>query len=479
MLREWWRPVYAAWAVTFVPVAAMVMYALRDEPALAALLLWWLKPVFDRIVLHVLSRAVFGDEVPVRRLPADWREYLSPGLAPGQLWGRIDLARSFDLPVWQLERVSGGAARTRRAVLQKRARYHAVWLTGMCAIFESIVILGLLLLVSELATPVKASSGWMLERLFGTGASVPDWGIEITLAYALAVTAIEPFYVAGGFALYLNRRTLLEGWDIELELRRCAARLADARARAATLAAAVAVLLVCWSALPQPAAAADGAAGKSARQEIREVLKDPEFAHTRETWGWHVRWPRWDVPDWLRWPDWLRFEWGGGTGDPILEEVAARLAKIALWAATGIALVWAIYYLVRRLPHLLEPDPAEDAAPPVLFGLDIAPETLPSDIAGTAARLLGEGRLREALSLLYRGALSTLVHAKGVVLNAGDTERDCLTRARAVLPREGYAYFGELVAAWQAIAYAGRSPEAGRAQGLVAAWPAHFMPAPG
>ncbi len=78
MLREWWRPVYAAWAVTFVPVAGMVIYALRDEPALAALLLWWLKPVFDRIVLHVLSRAVFGDEVPVKRLPADWREYPEP-----------------------------------------------------------------------------------------------------------------------------------------------------------------------------------------------------------------------------------------------------------------------------------------------------------------------------------------------------------------------------------------------------------------
>ena len=479
MLRQWWRPVYAAWAVTFVPVAGVILYALRSEPVIAALCLWWLKPVFDRVCLHVLSRAVFGDVISVARVPADWREYLSPGLVAGQLWGRIDLARSFDLPVWQLERVSGLAARRRRAVLQRRARYHAVWLTGMCAIFESIVILGLLLLVSELATPVKASSGWILERLFGPGSSAEVWGMEATLAYAMAVTVIEPFYVAGGFALYLNRRTLLEGWDIELELRRCAARLADTRARAATLAATVLVALVTWLAQPQPAIAAEGTAVTSARQEIVVVLKDPEFPHTREEWGWRVRWPQWELPDWLRWPDWLRFKWGDGDAGALTAlQVVAELVKIALWAAAATLALWAIYYLARRLPYLIEPRPGRTEPPPVLFGLNIAPESLPVDIAGTAGRLLGAGQVREALSLLYRGALSSLVHSKGMELQAGDTERDCLNRARAVLPRQGLAYFGELIVAWQSIAYAGRLPDAGRTQGLVSAWAAHFEAVP-
>jgi hypothetical protein len=34
------------------------------------------------------------------------------------------------------------------------------------------------------------------------------------------VLFLEPFYVAGGFALYLNRRAELEAWDIEQEFRR-------------------------------------------------------------------------------------------------------------------------------------------------------------------------------------------------------------------------------------------------------------------
>ena len=41
-----------------------------------------------------------------------------------------------------------------------------------------------------------------------------------TCAYALVVLFLEPFYVAAGFALYLNRRAQLEAWDIEQELRR-------------------------------------------------------------------------------------------------------------------------------------------------------------------------------------------------------------------------------------------------------------------
>jgi len=39
-------------------------------------------------------------------------------------------------------------------------------------------------------------------------------------AYALVVGVLEPFYVAAGFAMYLNRRVELEAWDIEQEFRR-------------------------------------------------------------------------------------------------------------------------------------------------------------------------------------------------------------------------------------------------------------------
>jgi hypothetical protein len=44
--------------------------------------------------------------------------------------------------------------------------------------------------------------------------------LPMTIAYAAVVLFLEPFYVAAGFAMYLNRRAQLEAWDVEQELRR-------------------------------------------------------------------------------------------------------------------------------------------------------------------------------------------------------------------------------------------------------------------
>jgi hypothetical protein len=38
-------------------------------------------------------------------------------------------------------------------------------------------------------------------------------------AHAAAVLFVEPFFVASGFAMYLNRRVELEAWDVEQDLR--------------------------------------------------------------------------------------------------------------------------------------------------------------------------------------------------------------------------------------------------------------------
>ena len=49
------------------------------------------------------------------------------------------------------------------------------------------------------------------------------------LSYGLLVLLWEPFYLASGFALYLNSRTNQEGWDIELRFRELAARVGKTR----------------------------------------------------------------------------------------------------------------------------------------------------------------------------------------------------------------------------------------------------------
>ena len=84
------------------------------------------------------------------------------------------------------------------------------------------------------------------------GEDTPAWAwIGFNLLAWLAMTLISPFYSGAGFGLYLNRRTELEAWDIELTFRRLRQRLLGSAY--ALLLAGIALVLV----LPAGEALAD------------------------------------------------------------------------------------------------------------------------------------------------------------------------------------------------------------------------------
>ena len=89
--------------------------------------------------------------------------------------------------------------------------------------------------------------------------------LRFSIAYVLAVLFLEPFYVAAGFGMYLNRRAELEAWDIEQEFRRAFARV-DRRSRCSR--GAVLVLLTA------PARRRRGAAGKAGSARDRRPRSD-------------------------------------------------------------------------------------------------------------------------------------------------------------------------------------------------------------
>ena len=66
--------------------------------------------------------------------------------------------------------------------------------------------------------------------------------------------------------------------------------------------------------------------------------------------------------------------------------------------------------------------------------------------------------MREALSLLYRGALSDLVHRRGVELLASHTELEALQLAAKRVDPDRSAYLQTLVRTWRECAYSRRAP---------------------
>ena len=466
MLREWWRPLYASFAAVYVPVAAACLWAgwSAGKPWLALALLWWLKPLYDRVALHVASRAVFGDVLGVRSTLAQARAWLGSGLLGALALGRIDTARSFHLPVKQLEGQRWRAARARRALLGRRTHGYAVWLTIACLNFELVFVWSADMLW-DLVLPAKAQEGTSIwEAMFADAAFDQVFTFADYAAYAAAVFVVEPLYVAAGFALYLNRRTLLEGWDLEVALRRIAARRAAAAPGAALAALALVAAVLVLLAPVAPALAQTAA--KDPKREIAEVLKAPEFPHERTVTRWQRRSadePR-DGPDFDL--SWLR----------AIGYAFAKSSEVALWIAAGALVALGLWWAARLMPRA-PPAPRAPYQPPAApFGMALAPETLPADLEGAVRAHLAAGRMREALALLYRGTLSALVHGRGIALRPSDTEGEALERVRAHGEAATARFFGELVLHWQRAAYARRLPAPAEVERLLAAYSERVAP---
>lgn len=469
------RPLYAAWFSVTLPMLCLLSLVFGfwlDDFGWASILMWWLKPAFDRVALHVLSREVFGEHPPLREvlrgLPGLLR---SSGLLPALTWRRLSLSRSLLLPVDQLEGLRGKAARERKQLLARRAGGAANWLTLGWLHLETILWIGLFGLVMLILPDDSLPDRMSLWRLFS---DEPLWfSLLLYLPLLFCSLLLEPLYVAGGFALYLKRRTELEAWDVELQFRQLTRQHA---LRDGTLAILLCLLVgVGGLFLPAPAQAANTAELREqqieqASERIKTVMQDPSLGR-QET----IRSLRWREEDKQAEPDkrWTAPAW--------LEELARTLVKAArelgkLMAMLGrvggwlliLAAILLLIWLAARF-EWLGPRGIRHQAPAELAGFDIRPESLPADLAAAALALLAAGDTRGALSLLFRGTLSHLAHQRQVAFSRGDTEGDCLDRTRQQAPALA-PYLSRLLACWQRLAYAHQSVPAEEVEHLCHDW---------
>jgi hypothetical protein len=207
---------------------------------------------------------------------------------------------------------------------------------------------------------------------------------------------------------------------------------------------------------------------RRAAREIKELLKRPEFEEYRDRTVLQYLGKR-EEPKKPHRMD--------ASGLATFIDALAQFLRILAYAAVGLAVVFLLYYLLRRF-ELLGRERSTYVPPDMLFGLDVRPESLPDDVAAAARELARAGELLKALSLLYRGTLATLLHRDGVDLASGDTESDCLRKSRPAIPGAAHAYLARLLLAWQRLAYAKRGVPLDEVEGLCSDWRAHFAGAP-
>lgn len=471
--RAIWRP----WALATLPAFALLNAAAWaiDALWLAALAMWWLLPLFDRIVLFVLSRAVFGDAPDTRQaLAALWRGGWR-GAVARLGWRRPSPWRSIAMPVELLEGVAGEALSRRRAVIVDGIQGHALLLSGVCLLFVVVLLVSLLALVlmfvPEQLLSESARAMWTLvtedpPRIAQLAFNVALW---------LAFSAVEPFHVGAGFGLYLNRRVRIEAWDIEIVLRRMQARLAQA---ALVLLAVAALPLLAPVAgaqvgprLQEPRGQATHQAVKSPelqartrptlprvfgeeavvdhapfRQAVKRAYEDPLLARSRTEMTWQPRKQQERAPS--EPPGWLR----------TFGQLLAVVGEFGLWILLGLLLLALALTARYWLPWMRGVAPRRAPDSEVTTSVAPEPDALPEDLVGQARRLWREGRPRRALALLYRGSVDAMAARIGIALVPGATESECLRVSRRMPDPADRDSFARMVRVWQLAAYAQRLP---------------------
>ncbi|WP_277960810.1 DUF4129 domain-containing protein [Pseudomonas sp. RIT-To-2] len=470
LARRHQRLLMLSWAALTLPVFALLTWLCWHSPSLAMFLFWWLKPAFERLPLYILSQAVFDEPPSLGQALRQWPRLLRVQLLPSLLWRRLSLSRSFNLPVQQLEGLAGPDRQRRLAMLRQGSGTTARWLTLAGVHLEGALWIGATTLF-YLMVPHQLEVDWSWRRLIEAANGQWLWVEHLTNAfYALVLVFWEPLYVACGFTLYLNRRTELEAWDLELVLRSLRQRLSGA----APLLLVVAIGLTGLapdSKAAETAAPFDGArlvhqplTSQASRQDIKAILEQPPFSNKETLHRWRLDQPE-DKPakpanlTALLEQPWLKALARGM--EALLWGAVLALVALVIWRYRS----WLRTFVNRRArPPAYRPE-----APVQLWGLAVSAHSLPDDIASHAQQLWADNP-REALGLLYRGLLSRLLNDYRLPLQESDTEGQVLAKVAALHDPALEAFSQVLTRHWQALAYGHQLPAQALAMQLCNDW---------
>ncbi len=468
LVQKWWAKIAFSWFVFTFPIFILINILLHDHYIWAMIAFWWLMPIFDRIPLHIISRALFGEVESNKKNLKSIVKVIFPHFIKMLTFLRFDPGRSFNLPVWQLEKLKGHARAERARVLKKMTSGSAFALTFMCMLIELIIFISLLALVFLLVPAAYTEA--LADALSPTAIEDSWWGgVSINFLLYITFFIVQPFYVAGGFSLYINRRTQLEGWDIEIVFRQLAQRVGKSSQYAAGLALAIS-FIIGGAFYPSNESVADEKIGlettssggsldnAGARKAIDEIMAQKEFGEKKTVTRWRAinkKDKKEEKKEEKK--ETINADWLSG-----LSLGLGAIGEVILWIAVAALIVLAVVFYLRWGPTASKDSlKINKKLPKSLFGLEITPESLPDDVGRAALALWNKQDPILALSLLYRGALTTLVHHYGINLKGSATEGDCIrtTYIHKEKLRQGSAeYFKRLTQTWQMAAYAHRLP---------------------
>jgi hypothetical protein len=461
----------SAFGLRFVP---------EDLKYLSWLGLWWLKPFFDRLVLHLISARFFENRTALLRgLGGD----LFRGLAGDLLWRRFSFARSVRMPIRVLERLKGKKFRQRKKNLAAGGLDFGAFVTMLCFLLEWFLLGGAVLftyIMFDMFLP---------DAFFNLGDFITREEGFIFIIYCVNYMLVESLYAAMGFGIYINSRVETEGWDLQILFQKFESAGAGENSSSSGKAEAlqnnkiVPVLTLClFLFFPAPANAEDfpvppGAVEETAempgdenaeeepadffpesflppeavpREALEEVLASPDFGYSKPGWG--IRFKNDEEPDLnkretpedlLAW-----FE--------KLKEALGFALRIIVCLAIGGFAAFVVYRLYRNRGN----SGFGKSGGGVNYRNPLFSPESPEALFNKASEFFASGRIREAWAACLRGSIAAYSRYGDISFPPDATEYGCLALIRSS-PGGDAGGFGDLVTNWIYLAYAGRNPPEG------------------
>lgn len=214
LAKQNWRLLFLSWAIPSLTLFLLLSLVPIIDSGLALLIVWWLKPLFDRLPLFALSRILFQEKVTLHDIRAHFFKTSKTDWFPWLSYRRFNPSRSFDMPVTVLEGLKGQARSKRLNNLKHHGSSAWFWLTIIGMLIEGCILFSIYALVI-LFIPEEITIDYF-DVFFDTETA---FNYIYNVLAVLSMSLFAPFYVTSGFCLYISRRIELESWDLEINFK--------------------------------------------------------------------------------------------------------------------------------------------------------------------------------------------------------------------------------------------------------------------
>jgi len=390
---------------------------------LSWLIIWFLKPLYDRIILHIISIKFFDKDASFNRICRGLSGSIFKGLPGDLLWRRFSPLRSAVMPARILEK----NIKTFKA-FNERKKYLLNGGIGYCLI---LTIWGfaveIALLYGEAAFYYTINE-LVFNRMLPAG-DIQQIELLLFAAWCFNLIFIETIYVCMGFTLYINSRVAIEGWDIEVAFR------GFKKLAAIVLAAAFLFIPANIYAEKQPA-------NDVPYELLQKIYESPDFGGEEESW--RVK---------LKNPAQRR-----AVSRPMSENLHEIIANSLLIILIGIIIVIAAFLIVYLCKYKWNKPPADKYIQKTQRNTAEDPVFL----LEKALHYHKQGEIRLAWGFCTAAAIYSWHVFRGIIFPPNATENDCANIVVLKTDNNSEAeMFAKLINNWVYLAYAKRLPAEG------------------